>query len=95
MDGVQGGVVPRMLYSCEFQVSNEYFFFFFFSLSVSQILHTYAKKVFLIYLKFKFNWCIVLLFGKSGNQTQGMGPGRQCPSPARSCGMILPSGPGK
>lgn len=65
---------------------------------MSQILHEgilMLKILFLIYLKFKFNWCHVLLFGKSGNPLRawvGVGVWRQVGGaldPARSCGMIL------
>lgn len=31
--------------------------------------HTYAKKLFTVYLKFKFHWVFAILLAKSGNST--------------------------
>ena len=46
--------LPDKIVKFESQIYNEYYF----SVSVSQILYgyAYAKKLFVAYLKFKFNW---------------------------------------
>lgn len=42
----------------------------FFNISMSRVLHRkHIEKVLLIYLRFKFNWAIVILFATFGNPT--------------------------
>ena len=60
---------------CDLQINNEYLC----SIRMTQIVHEYThtkKTLFIVYLKFKFNWTSrVVCFSKFGNPKRGGGPG--------------------